>query len=297
MCLAGILILLVQPKVHAQGADPSATDSLEAVKQCPVFSDPVDETSTPQIQIAEVTFSGSMQVPASEQRKIGESIKQTLYGHSVDQIVEDAEEVAREGWQDRGYFKAQVSGDARTLTSNAVGQRIAISMEVEEGPQYTFGEITFKNNKAIADLGLLRGLFPIQRDEIVSREKIAKGLENLKDAYDELGYLNFTPVPTPSFDEENHIVSFDIDIDEGKQFHLAGITALGLDDSTREKLLKEFSKGQIYRERNFRKFLKERASDFSAHFEPNDPYVAERHLDEQNGTVWISVNARPCASN
>lgn len=293
--LAGILILVAQQSVHAQPT-PSLTDSLET-KQCPMSSDSADETSTPQIQIAEVTFSGSLQMPVVEQLQIGESIKERPYGNSVDEIVENAAEIAREGWQDQGYFKAQVGGNARTLTSNAVGQRVAISMEVEEGPQYRFGEIILKNNKAIADLGFLRGLFPIQRDEIVSREKIANGLENLKNAYGELGYINYTPVPTPSFDEENRIVSFNIEIDEGKQFHIGGITVFGVDDSTRQEILKEFPKGQIYSEGNFRKFLKRHASEFSAHFEPDDPFATERHLNERNGTVWITIDARPCAPN
>jgi outer membrane protein insertion porin family len=124
-----------------------------------------------------------------------------------------------------------------------------------------------------------------------------KGLENLKNAYGELGYINYTPVPIPSLDEENRLVSFNIEIDEGKQFHIAGITVLGVDDSARQEILKEFSKGQIYSERHFRKFLKEHASEVSARFEPTDPYVTERHLDERNGTVWISVDARPCVSN
>jgi outer membrane protein assembly factor BamA len=245
MCLAGIPILLVQPQVHAQGAAPSATDSLEAVKHCPVFSDEVEEMPTPQIQIAEVTFSGCLQIPPSEQQQIGESIKQTLYGHSVDEIVANAEEITREGWQDRGYFTPQVGGNARTLTSNAVGQRIAISMDVEEGPQYRFGEITFKNNKAITDVAFLRGLFPMQPGDIFIREKRVKGLENLKNAYGELGYINYTPVPIPSLDEENRLVSFNIEIDEGKQFHIAGITVLGVDDSARQEILKEFSKGRF----------------------------------------------------
>jgi outer membrane protein assembly factor BamA len=288
--LVGILLLLAGWPIDAQ----VPTDSRKPEKPCPVFSDQPDETTTPQIQIAEVTFSGSLQLSTAEQQQIAESIKQRLYDNSVDGIVENAEEMAREGWQDRGYFKVRVSGDARTLTSNAIAQRIAISMDVEEGPQYRFGEIVFKDNKAIADVGFLRGLFPIQRDEIASREKIAKGLVNLKNAYDELGYLNFTPVPIPSFNEENRTLSFEIDIDEGKQFHIGGITALGLDESVRQKLLKEFSAGQTYSERKFRTFLKEHASEFSAYFEPDDPFVTDRHLDERNGIVFIRVDVRPC---
>ena len=91
----------------------------------------------------------------------------------------------------------QVSGDARTLTSNAVGQRIAIGVHIEEGPLYSLGEITFKHNKAISDANFLRRLFPIERGDILSRTKMANGLDNLKKAYGELGYINFVAVPLP----------------------------------------------------------------------------------------------------
>ena len=88
------------------------------------------------------------------------------------------------------------------LTSSPASQRMALSFQVEEGLQYTLGEITFKNNKVISDVAALRGLFPINDGDIFSREKIAKGLENLRKAYGDRGYINFTSVPDTKFDDE-----------------------------------------------------------------------------------------------
>ena len=210
---------------------------------------------------------------------------------SPDDVVDWALELAREGWQDRGYFAAQVSGDARTLTSNAVGQRIVISVRVDEGPLYSLGEITFKHNKAISDSAFLRRLFPIERGDILSRTKIANGLDNLKKAYGELGYINFTTVPTPTIDDQSRIVSFDIDLDEGKQFRIRSLNVLGVDEPRQHEILSAFPIGQTYDERMFREFLKQHS------FEPDDPWLVERHLDERTGAVAITLNARPCVSD
>ena len=76
-----------------------------------------------------------------------------------------------------------VSGDATTLTSNPTSQRIALSVRVDEGPQYRLGRVSFKNNMAVTDSNLLRRQFPIKDGDTFDRSKIAKGMENLQKAY------------------------------------------------------------------------------------------------------------------
>ena len=75
------------------------------------------------------------------------------------------------------------------------------------------------------------GMFPF------SRAKIAIGLENLRKAYGNFGYINFTSVPDTTFDDENHSISLDIDMDEGMQFVIGGVNVLGLDEPARQELL------------------------------------------------------------
>ena len=56
---------------------------------------------------------------------------------------------------------------------------------------------------------------------------MAKGLENLRKAYGELGDINFSAVPEQSIDEEKKTVSLEIDVDEGKQFSVRRIEFTG----------------------------------------------------------------------
>ena len=56
-------------------------------------------------------------------------------------------------------------------------------MPIEEGDQFRLGKITFKNNKAITNTAALRSMFPLKDGDVFSRDKIAKGLENLRKAY------------------------------------------------------------------------------------------------------------------
>ena len=64
---------------------------------------------------------------------------------------------------------------------------------------------------------------PIQDGDVATREKIAKGLEDLRFAYGEKGYLNFTCIPDTILDDETNALELNIDLDEGGQFTFADL--------------------------------------------------------------------------
>jgi outer membrane protein insertion porin family len=77
---------------------------------------------------------------------------------------------------------------------------------------------------------------------------IGKGLENLKKAYGQLGYINFGAIPKPVYDEEKKTVSMNIDIDEGKPFYVSRIEFQG-NVITRDKVIRRelmLEEGQVY---------------------------------------------------
>src|SRR5207244_8908647 len=93
--------------------------------------------------------------------------------------------------------------------------------------------------------------FPLKDGEILNREKIAKGLENLRKAYGQLGYINFTSIPNTTFDEDKKLVFLDVDVDEGKQFYVRRIEFAG-NTTTRDKVIRReiaLEEGQVYNRR------------------------------------------------
>lgn len=102
-----------------------------------------DHPSGPAVSIAEVTFSGSLEMPITDQDQIAASVKQRTSGNSLNEVTNEAVERVEAEWQNRGYFRVQVGGgDAKTLISSPVNQRIALSVHVDEGPQFRLGGIT-----------------------------------------------------------------------------------------------------------------------------------------------------------
>jgi outer membrane protein insertion porin family len=276
-----VCLLMFKPNVKAQNEN-CPPDSASASDNKP---------SGPEVSISGVTFSGFIQLPIVDQDRIASSIKQQSYD-TVDGVIEEGLERVRAGWQNHGYFKVQVTDEASTVTSTPGGQQVVLNVHVDEGLPYNLGGITFRNNRAMSDVKALRALFPIKDGVILSRERIAEGLDNLRKAYGELGYINYTGVPESSFDDEKKLAFLEIDIDEGKQFYLTRVEIVGLDDPSRREVLKDLRVGQVYNQRLFELALKKHASVLR--FLPDDPWHVAKHMDEKMGTVEVALDARPC---
>lgn len=287
--LVAASLLAAERQVSAQAAE------IQVRTSCPSSSNSYDKQSSgPEISVAGVTFSGFLRIPVSDQDEIAASIKEQRYGTgSSDGVLEEALEIARTRWQDRGYFKAQVNGYATTLDSTSSTRRVMLNAHVDEGLQYSLGKVTFKNNRAVSNVEALRALFPVKEGDIFSREKIATGLRNLSKAYRDLGYINFTSIPDTKFDDEKKLIYLDISVDEGKQFYVDEINILGVGEPVRAQLLRDFfiKPGQIYNQRLVELFMQKYGSMFH-NCECSDRPALD--LDERTATVALTFDARAC---
>ena len=214
----------------------------------------------PKVKVGHIRFKGNKHVNDRTLRAAMKNLKPIGIPHSIflenifaktydaTKLEEDTERVRAE-FQNRGYFKVLVD-DPKTeihdtghtglhvpLLQPGLGKSVDITMPIEEGERYRLGSITFKNNKAISNNAALRSLIPIKDGDIFSSEKIRKGLENLRKAYGEAGFINYTPNPETNFDDEKKIVNIVIDIDEGKQFYVRRIEFQG-NTTTRDKVIR-----------------------------------------------------------
>ncbi len=238
---------------------------------------------------------------------------QSIFSKTYDatKLEEDTERVRAE-YQNRGYFKAN-PGDPKTvihdtghkgphipLLQSGPGKAVDITMTIDEGEQYRLGKITFKNNKAIQNTAALRALFPLKDGDIFSREKIAKGLENLRKAYGSQGFINFTPVPNTTFDDDKKLAYLDIDVDEGKQFFVRRIEFQG-NTTTRDKVIRRelaLEEGSIYNSRLWElSLLRLNQLSYFDQLKPDDPNVTDKKLDEKNGLVDLTLKVHEKGKN
>jgi len=277
----------------------------------------------PKVKVGRIIFRGNRHINDRTLRAAMKNLRPIGIPHSIflenlfsktydaTKLEEDTERVRAE-YQNRGYFKVLVEDPKAEIhdtghpgfhipwIQGGVGKAVDITMPIEEGDRYRLGGITFKNNKAIRNTVALRNLFPMKDGDIFSREKVAKGLENLRKAYGEAGYINFTSVPDTKFDDVKKTVNLEIDVDEGKQFYVRRIEFQG-NTTTRDKVIRReiaLEEGQIYNSRLWEvSLLRLNQLGYFDQLKPDDPNTTERHLDEKNGTVDLSLKVHEKGKN
>jgi len=277
----------------------------------------------PKVKVGRIRFRGNKHINDRTLRAAMKNLKPIGIPHSIflenlfaktydaTKLEEDTERVRAE-FQNRGYFKVLVDEPKTEIHDTGhtgfhipglqpgLGKSVDITMPIEEGDRYHLGTITFKNNKAIPNNAALRSLFPMKDGEIFSREKVAKGLENLRKAYGEAGYINFTSVPDTKFDDEKKTVDLTVDVDEGKQFYVRRIEFQG-NTTTRDKVIRReiaLEEGQIYNSRYWElSLLRLNQLGYFDQLKPDDPNTTERHLDEKAGTVDLTLKVKEKGKN
>jgi outer membrane protein insertion porin family len=277
----------------------------------------------PKVKVGKIRFQGNKSIRTRTLRAAMKNLKPIGVPHSIflenifaktydaTKLEEDTERVRAE-YQNRGYFKAGVS-DPKTeihdtghkgvhipLLQAGPGKAVDITMSIEEGDQYHLGKITFKNNKAISNTAALRSLFPLKDGDIFSRDKIAKGLEALRKAYGEYGYINYTGVPSTTFDDEKKLADLEIDVDEGKQFYVRRIEFVG-NTTTRDKVIRRelaLEEGGVYNSRLWElSLLRLNQLSYFDQLKPDDPNVTDKKLDEKNGQVDLTLKVHEKGKN
>ncbi len=278
----------------------------------------------PKVKVGRIVFTGNKNVKSRVLRSAMKNLKPTGIPHSIflenlfartydaSKLDEDTERVRLE-FQNRGYFTAVVqdpktkirdTGSASGLkipfVHGGAGKSVDITMPIEEGELYHLGVITFKGGKAVTNMKALRGLFAIQDGAVFDREKVSKGIEALRKAYGELGYINFTSLPDTKVDEQKKIINLEIDLDEGKQFSVRRIEFEG-NTTTRDKVIRRevvLEEGQAYNSRLWElSLLRLNQLGYFEQLKPDDPNVTDRKLDEKNGLVDLTLKVKEKGKN
>ena len=223
----------------------------------------------PVVKVGQIKFAGNQHLSSLYLRRSMKELRPIGIPHSIffenifartfdaSKLDIDTERV-RYAYRDKGYANAAVETPRTQIRDQGGlnwftfrpnrGKRIDILMPVEEGERYRLGTITFSGNTHLNNTKALRAQFNIKDGDWFNSTLIGKGLDNLKKAYGQLGYINFGAIPKPVYDDQKHTVSFQIDIDEGKQFYVSRIEFQG-NTITRDRVIRRellLDEGQVY---------------------------------------------------
>ena len=278
LCLLSACILLLTP-LSAQNC---------ANKSVPV--------KAAKVLVHDVVFQNASAITPAERNAIASAVRENERSspsqslEELSAVAEEASERLRAAYQNSGYFKVQVDEKLAPADTALLAQYDIVIRVMQQGPQYRMGDLHLVHAAQFSEPEL-RDLFPIQRGEIFSREKITEGLENLRRLYGTHGFINSVSVPNTEFEENDSVANLTIDVDEGRQFRVRTIEVLGVDPETKQHILEnlDLKTGNIYDEDAWERTLKL----FHATLQPaGDSNSVQKKLDEQNGWIDLLLDLR-----
>lgn len=256
-----------------------------------ICAPPTDFEEVVKAPIGRVRFSNDDNVLSKDkQLQIVKELRQATRAAwsklDISNLADEAAERVRAAYQNEGYFKVQVEAGAQQDASGQAGSYDIVIRTTSLGLQYRLGSVNIIKATHFS-AQQLRDLFPIQRGEIFSREKIAEGLEELRRFYGSQGYINSTAVPDTEFDDDKATVDITVDIDEGKQFRVRSIDVLGVDPNAKSRVLGllDIKPGDAYSSAAWVQSLRQ-----FPNVAPNDPRVVQTRVDEREGLVDVVLD-------
>ncbi len=187
------------------------------------------------VKIEGVDFTGNESFPASELRGKITLRKNSLFHrkrYTAERLKEDEEKLL-EFYRNHGHKDAKVLASRAEFTEDRAGVRLFY--DLEEGPFYRFGRVTWSGNEAVS-LDALKLASSIRAGEAFSQAKIDLTTGDAFNLYTEKGYLlQLSIVPeTRVVDDTVHV---DYSIREGEPSHVHEIGIVG-NTRTKERVVR-----------------------------------------------------------
>ena len=252
------------------------------------------------LKISRITFEGNEKFSDAKLRKTMKNTKQInrirIFKASKfikDKYKEDLTTII-DNFKERGYRDARIVQDSVFL--NATKSKIAITIKVEEGRKYHFGNIKFLGNSVYSDQ-LLNRVLGIKKGETYNGVLLEKRIadknkpdgEDITNLYQNNGYL-FSNINAVEVKTVNDTIDFEIRVTEGPIAYFNNITVVGNDKTNDRVIYRELrtQPGQKYSKEDLVRTIREIGQ--LGFFDPEAIDPKFKNVDPAAGTVDIEYN-------
>lgn len=173
------------------------------------LSQKVERQST--VLLKEVYFSGDLGESADKLHQYTEF----LTGHPLarKKLLEDASEAVSKALRHKGYLKAQVTPQLRTLkpSQGSKDAEVALELTIKAGKQYCVKDLKFTGLSGQLEERDLRQACNIRSGEIADGEQIGSCVASLRTLFHQKGQDVFV-VPGMMYDDADSTVSLQFDV-------------------------------------------------------------------------------------
>jgi len=199
-----------------------------------------------------------------------------------------------DNYKEKGYRDARVVSDSVWLDSKK--KKLAITIKVEEGHKYYFGNIKFLGNSVYSDQ-LLNNILSIKKGDTYNGVLLEKRVadkskpdgEDITNLYQNNGYL-FSTINPVEVKTANDSIDFEIRVNEGPIAYFNKITVVGNDKTNDKVIYRELrtKPGEKYSKDDLVRTIREIGQ--LGFFDPEAIDPKFKNVDPTAGTVDIEYN-------
>jgi outer membrane protein insertion porin family len=143
-------------------------------------------------------------------------------------------ETLRSYYTNRGYLEFTVESTQVSITPDK--EDIYITVNIAEGPRYTFSDVRLAGELLLPEAELLR-LITVKPGEVYSREKLTQSAKAISDRLGSDGYAFANVNAVPEVDRPNRQAAFTFYIDPGRRVYIRRINISG-NARTRDEVIR-----------------------------------------------------------
>jgi outer membrane protein insertion porin family len=253
--------------------------------------------------VDELRFEGDTKLSESELKKVAAELnpdgpikplpKFEEPGIPSDRRDEIAE-MARSSWQDRGYFRAEITATGEQLSHDPTSEHYAVILHVSAGRQYRVGVIQLEKvdgGQSAIPVDELRKLIPLQQGDVFDTSKLRAAFDAIKRRYGQSGYIDSSIVPDFEINDVDGVINLTLKFDEQKQFRVTRVETLGLDTALQSELRSAVPLGEPFNYDRVLEFIEANRSRLPQGVGPADINVDRYWKD---ATVSLTFDFQSC---
>lgn len=201
---------------------------------------------TPKVLIEDIQFTGVSPAEIPLLEKAVASILGTEYRQSM--LEDFSTSTLRPIYMNQGYLHVEFFRASAVPTSTSAEiAKVKITVPVQEGSVYRLKALNWPGS-ALLPAAAAQKVYLLKIGEVMNQELLRKSLNNLGGAYLKHGYMKATVRATPSFDEAEHTVSYDVKIAPGDLYHLRNVEFKNLSEAQLKQVneLWKLKPGDVY---------------------------------------------------
>jgi outer membrane protein assembly factor BamA len=192
----------------------------------------------------------------------------------------------------RGYFKANLAPAEVKVVEDGSRTLVDLSFPVKAGEQYKLTRISWQGN-TVFPAQKLGEFIHLKPGEPANSVELSEELEAVKRLYGSKGYLFARVDPTPTLDDAQATVAYELEVTEGDLYRMGDLLLDGLDADAAKRLAEQWQikKGDPYDSSYLAKFFSVTYRDVGLRHSYD--VVRRESVNQKDKTVSVALHFMP----